>query len=353
MNPKSILAHVTLYNSKDTVIKTIESLLAQKLPATYSLTVLVTDNASEDNLLDQLTSINGDKITYHKNSVNLGFAAAQNQAARVCLRDGFSYLFLVNPDLRLEPDAVSHMLQALEGEHRIGMVTPLLIKADENLNQLSPATVDAAGMYMTTSLRHLDRVEKITEYNNAKNELVFGGTGAALLMTTQFIKDVTIDDTDRSEGLFIVYPQLREGYLNRVQLFDEAFFAYREDADLAWRAQLLGWQTIFVPAAIGYHIRHVTPENRSKLSPLINRYSVRNRFLLQLNNYTLNGMWHCLIPGLIIRNLLVVIGVILKEQSSIVAFSELKTLFWRAWYRRKILFCRARPDLRAVGRWFT
>ena len=44
------------------------------------------------------------------------------------------------------------------------------------------------------------------------------------------------------------------------EYFDEDFFAYREDADLAWRAQLLGWSCLYVPEAIARHGRRVTPE---------------------------------------------------------------------------------------------
>ena len=39
------------------------------------------------------------------------------------------------------------------------------------------------------------------------------------------------------------------------EYFDESFFAYGEDIDLGWRAQMFGWQCIYVPSAEGYHIR--------------------------------------------------------------------------------------------------
>src|SRR2546430_5142538 len=70
------------------------------------------------------------------------------------------------------------------------------------------------------------------------------------------------------------------------QYFDEDFFAYREDADLAWRCRLLGWNSIYVPAAVAKHRRRVTPERRAELPREINYHSVKNRFLLRLNNIT-------------------------------------------------------------------
>jgi GT2 family glycosyltransferase len=62
------------------------------------------------------------------------------------------------------------------------------------------------------------------------------------------------------------------------EFFDPDFFVYREDADVAWRAQLLGWRCIYTPHARGYHVRNVLPGNRRALPPVINMHSVKNRF---------------------------------------------------------------------------
>ena len=49
------------------------------------------------------------------------------------------------------------------------------------------------------------------------------------------------------------------------EFFDSDFFVYREDADVAWRAQLMGWSGIYAPLARGYHVRNVLPGNRRAL----------------------------------------------------------------------------------------
>ena len=43
------------------------------------------------------------------------------------------------------------------------------------------------------------------------------------------------------------------------EFFDPDFFVYREDADVAWRAMLLGWRCIYTPAAVAYHVRTREP----------------------------------------------------------------------------------------------
>jgi hypothetical protein len=104
------------------------------------------------------------------------------------------------------------------------------------------------------------------------------------------------------------------------EFFDEDFFAYREDADLAWRAQLRGWVCWYVPGARAQHGRRVTPERRKSLPPEINRYSVRNRFLLRLKNQPVVHVARFFVPALS-RDLIVVGYVLLREWSSIPAIA--------------------------------
>ena len=83
------------------------------------------------------------------------------------------------------------------------------------------------------------------------------------------------------------------------EFFDPDFFVYREDADVAWRAQLMGWRCLYTPLARGYHVRNVLPGNRRALPPEINMHSVKNRFLMRIKNMT---------PDLYRRNWLSITG---------------------------------------------
>jgi len=61
---------------------------------------------------------------------------------------------------------------------------------------------------------------------------------------------------DREEYVFGaagVAAAYRRAMLEEVGLFDEDFFAFCEDVDLAWRAQLAGWRCVYVPTAVVYH----------------------------------------------------------------------------------------------------
>src|ERR1051326_1717403 len=118
---------------------------------------------------------------------------------------------------------------------------------------------------MLREQRHLDRGADQADTGQFETaEEIFGPSGAAAMYRREALDDCAIG----------------------CQYFDEDFFAYREDADLAWRCRLLGWTSIYVPSAVALHRRRVTPERRSLLPREINYHSVKNRFLLRINNIT-------------------------------------------------------------------
>jgi GT2 family glycosyltransferase len=197
-------------------------------------------------------------------------------------------------------------------------------------------------MYFSRAIRHLDRGSgecDIGQYSEACS--VSGASGACLMLERSVVCALLLQGERHDKDVFKIYPALEENYLRRAPLFDEAFFAYREDADLAWRASILGCRTHFAPSVVGYHRRRVTPENRASLPPEINRWSVRNRFLMQINNFSIRRDATALWRGVILRNCLVVAGVALRERSSLGAFKDLAILLPRALERRRLLFKRA------------
>ncbi len=53
-------------------------------------------------------------------------------------------------------------------------------------------------------------------------------------------------------------------------------FVYREDADVAWRAMLIGWRCIYTPEATAFHVQTLTPGNRRSVPAFLNRHPVKN-----------------------------------------------------------------------------
>jgi len=282
--------------------------------------LIVVDNASSDGSLDLIPA----SATRIKNDDNRGFAAAVNQAIAASRGE---FVLLLNPDAWLAPDFISRLIAALEvAGNQFGAAGGTLWRG-EGAEIRKTDEIDSLGMRMIRSGRHLDITRPAT--SEQRTTEVFGLSGAAVLFRRTFIDDVSIDG----------------------QFLDEDFFAYREDADVAWRGQLFGWRALHVPAAEGVHVRRVTPERRASLPEEINRHSVKNRFLLRLKN---EGLYLALrnAPFELARDLVVLAAALTVERSSLPAFGWLWKNRRRIMARRREIQRRRKVSDRALAKWF-
>lgn len=289
--------------------------------------LIVVDNASSD---ESIELVAGDATRVLRNTTNRGFSAAVNQAFAVA--EG-SYVLLLNPDCYLQPDYIARLVAAFDAmSSEFGSATGLLLRAHGT--DIEPTgEVDSMGIRMTRAGRHLDlgqgRALDVTKLPEGGPFEVFGVSGAAAMFRAAFLRDVAV------EG----------------QVFDEDFFAYREDADLAWRARVLGWRAFCEPAAVAYHVRRVTPEVRRALPAAINMHSVKNRFLLRIKN---EGTYLALrnAPFEFARDFVVLAASLTIERSSLPAFAWLWRNRSRMLARRRAIQQRRRVSDFALARWF-
>ena len=80
----------------------------------------------------------------------------------------------------------------------------------------------------------------------------------------------------------------RRAMLDEIGLFDESFFAYLEDVDLAWRGRAAGWRCLYAPAARVLH-RHSATAGEG--SPFKRRQLGRNKVWLIAKNYPFRQLW--------------------------------------------------------------
>ena len=223
------------------------------------LEVIVVDNASTDATHDLLRTRESQwKVIY--NDRNFGFAAAQNRAIRASRGE---WLLCLNPDVMLAPDFIRRLAEAGDSHIEAGSVCGKLLRWNPDAVPPQTQVIDSTGIYFTRNMRHLDRgAEEIDHGQYDRAQWVAGATGAAAMFRRSFVEAVSVAG----------------------EFFDEEFFAYREDADLAWRAQLMGWKCLYEPSAVAWHVRRVTPERRESLPHAINWHSVKNRFLMRGKN---------------------------------------------------------------------
>jgi GT2 family glycosyltransferase len=213
---------------------------------------------------------------------------------------------------------------------------PLQTRAFEKVSPVSadPRTtniIDSTGIYFTPNMRHLDRgAEEIDRGQYDRPQYVFGATGAAAFYRRSFIDDVSV------EGEF----------------FDEDFFAFREDGDLSWRAQLMGWKCLYLPTAVAWHVRRVTPERRKDLPLVINWHSAKNRFLMRGKNASGWLCWRLFFPVLS-RDAMTFGYAVLRDRRLLSAV----TYWWKVRdsvrRKRRIIQSRRRVSDRELVWWFS
>ncbi len=314
---------IITYNSGRFIKRCLDSVLAQGYA---NREVIVIDNASTDGtetILEQFE----DRCLVIYNDRNVGFAAAQNQAIKLARGD---WVLTLNPDLLLTANFIESLLEAGHLDPKVGTVCGKLLTMSANFVLPQQPRVDSTGIYFTPMLRHLDRgSQEVDNGHYLRFEYVFGATAAAALYRREMIEDISING----------------------EFFDPDFFVYREDADVAWRAQLMGWRCLYTPHARGYHVRSVLPGNRRALPPVINMHSVKNRFLMRMKNMT-GDLYRRNWASITARDLVVLSCCLLREQSSLAAFWFLARNWKRVLAKRREIMRRRRVSDEYIASWF-
>src|SRR6202046_4626482 len=315
---------IVTYNSGRFIKRCLESVLEQKYP---NLEVIIIDNASTDGTVDILEQFE-EQVRIYYNDENIGFAAAQNQA--IGLSSG-EWVLTLNPDVLLLKNFIKELAEAGQMDPKVGSVCGKLLTIRATFDLPEKQLVDSTGIYFTPMLRHLDRGSQEVDNGHYLNfEYVFGATAAAALYRRQMIDDISILG----------------------EFFDPDFFVYREDADVAWRAQLMGWRCIYTPLARGYHVRNVLPGNRRALPPEINMHSVKNRVLMRIKNMTpalFRRNWFSITT----RDMIVFGACLVREHSSLKAFWYLARNWRRVVTKRAEIMKRRRVKDDYLASWFS
>jgi len=310
------------WNSAEWMPRCLDGIRAQNLG---DESLVVVDNASSDDALS-IVSKECPGATVIRNDRNLGFSAAANAGIRATDSE---FVLLLNPDARLEPGYAARLADAIEARgERCGAATGRLLRGRGAAIEPT-GVVDSLGIRMTRNGRHLDIGAGESDPGDVGIRDVFGVSGAAALYRRAFLDDIAVGD----------------------EFLSEDFFAYREDADLAWRGRLRGWSAICDTGAVAAHVRRVTPDVRRRLPAEVNMHSVKNRFLLRIRN----AGWRRILadlPFTLIRDLIVVGATLTAERSSLPAFSWLWRNRARILAQRREIQSRRTVGDGEIGKWF-
>jgi GT2 family glycosyltransferase len=163
-----------------------------------------------------------------ENSVNVGFARANNQAIQQCAG---KYVLLLNPDTIVTSGAIQALVDFLEENSKVGAAGARLLNSDGSLQISShPRPTLSRELWR---LFHLDALLPYAEYARSKW------------------------DTDQAQAVDVLMGAcllLRREALDQVGLLDEDYFMYSEEVDLCYRIQCAGWGLAWVPQAKVTHL---------------------------------------------------------------------------------------------------
>lgn len=212
-----VLVVVLNFNGWEETLTCVDAILAQ----TYdNFHLMLIDNGSQDESLEKLAHLEShEKITFVKQPVNLGFAGGVNIGIRHAIENKIRYTALLNNDAIIAKDWLEILVETLE-KTEASSVTGLLLSGD---GKKIESTGDSYSRWGLPFPRQRDEpVEAARD-----SEYVFGGTAGASLYKTTLFEDIG--------------------------LFDETFFAYFEDTDISYRAQLAGHKAYYEKSALAYH----------------------------------------------------------------------------------------------------
>jgi N-acetylglucosaminyl-diphospho-decaprenol L-rhamnosyltransferase len=177
---------------------------------------------------------------------NLGFAAGMNVGVRRALDRGATAVMILNDDVVVEPGWLAPLVAELVGD-RVGAVQPKLLFAGELDN--TGATINSLGVALGRDGAGTDigMHEPDDPADVAPRDLAIF-TGGAVLFAADFVRE--------TGG------------------FDERFFLYYEDVDLALRGTELGWRYRLAPAS---RVRHRGSATVASIGSRSAYYRERNR----------------------------------------------------------------------------
>lgn len=281
--------NIVAWNSMNYLPALFDSLDDQAMP----LRVTVVDNASTDGCVQWLSG-EYPLVGVLRNMRNYGFARAHNQAILLALswwKDADlnkKYILVCNPDVELAPNCLPSMHAYMESHPEAQACNPKLLRAHLKYNEneqketVKTNIIDATGLFLSRSLRPYDRgAEEEDKGQYDQKTDIFGCTGACALYRASAVVTASQDQ----------------------QFFDEDFFAYQEDVDVAWRMRHLGMRATLVPEAVAWHHRGApSSQGNSWLSAwirrrhkpaFINYLSTRNHVWVLAKNLTGQEFWHC------------------------------------------------------------
>ncbi|MCF7860234.1 glycosyltransferase family 2 protein [Patescibacteria group bacterium] len=250
-------------------------------PLNTEILILAGDNSGSDDRSneDYILAYNrqhAEQIRYFDFKTNLGFAKAYNFLINTARANKAEYFLMLNPDMLLDSEAIKKMLLALDGDSSLAAVCPKTYRWDFRNKQLTKI-IDSCGLQLKPGLRFYDLGQGELDYGQYDRADIIGPSGAVGMFRLSDLEKISV----------------------RGEFYDERFFMYKEDCDLAYRLKLNHLSTRLLSSAFCYHDRSAAKQgnlwqtclNWRKRSKSTRSWSFVNQHLLFLKYILLESYY--------------------------------------------------------------
>lgn len=228
------------WNKNDVTLGCIRTLME----STYkNFKVIVVDNGPVEKLETRLLE-EFPETAYIYNQKNLGFTGGCNQGMQFAMEYGADYVWLLNNDVKVRNETLSKLVEFIENDPSIGMVSPILLDIKQPLSSYYGSYIDRKSFKLYDS----ESVEFFfSRYSEGYKDVCLWGTALLIRVTA----------------------------IEHVGLLDELFFAYYEDTDYSLRIINDGWRSSICGDAIVEHCNQ-----KDEFPSYFYYYMTRNLLLL-------------------------------------------------------------------------
>lgn len=225
---------IVTWNNEEIISGCLDSIQAQ---IDVDFDVYVLDNASADATVDVVRQY--PQVHVVESRENTGFAQGNNILIRKALEDPeVGWLALINSDATLDPAWAKMLTGFAEGRSNIAALQGL------TLDYFNHEIVDSQHIFVSGNLQGIQYgYGHKTDFTSYYPRKVFGVNAAAAMFSREFVENQPDPDS---------------------YFFDERFYMYYEDIDVAFRALVAGWDSYFVPAALAYHMGSVSSQKKKR-----------------------------------------------------------------------------------------
>jgi GT2 family glycosyltransferase len=248
---KKVAFIIVCWNNKALLDQCFESIHKQ----TYKpIEVYVADNNSNDGSSEYIEK-SYPNIKLIKLDRNYGFAKGNNMAIEAALKDqDVAYLALLNTDATIKDDWVEKLVKVAETKIKVATLQSL------TLDYFQPGIIDSHHIYLSSNMQSIQALHgEPGDVNQFYTTEVFGVNAAAAIITRDFIEQQPFN-----------------------KLFDESFYMYLEDVDVALRALIMGWKNYYVAGTVAYHMGSISSNKRSSRFSLY--FTARNQLGMLIKN---------------------------------------------------------------------